>query len=72
MAGSGKFFYDETGAVRMTGVVKNITERKRIEIALHESQAQLRLFASQLEETIQQRTQELEELSRNTQNVVER
>lgn len=60
MAGSGKFFYDETGAVRMTGVVKNITERKRIEIALHESQAQLRLFASQLEETIQQRTQELE------------
>ena len=60
MAGSGKFFYDETGAVRMTGVVQNITARKRTEIALHESQAQLRLFAFQLEQTVLDRTKELE------------
>ncbi|MBN1510556.1 MAG: PAS domain-containing protein [Phycisphaerae bacterium] len=40
---TGRFMYDETGqAVRMAGVVQDVTERKRAEEAVHQKEAQLR------------------------------
>lgn len=47
ISGTGRFYYDEAGKpVRMTGVVQDITERKRIEAKLHESEERLRLAQS--------------------------
>ncbi len=41
ISGTGRFYYDETGkAVRMTGVVQDITERKQAHEALRESEEQ--------------------------------
>lgn len=40
---TGQFIYDEAGrAVRMAGVVQDVTERKRAEEAMHQKEAQLR------------------------------
>lgn len=43
IAGRGKFIYNETGQpIRMCGAVRDITERKRVEKALRESEAKLK------------------------------
>ncbi|HWF61931.1 MAG TPA: PAS domain S-box protein [Nitrospira sp.] len=39
ISGTGRFYYDETGnPIRMTGVIQDITERKRAQEALRESE----------------------------------
>jgi PAS domain-containing protein len=41
ISGTGRFYYDDTGQpVRMTGVVQDITERKRAQEALRASEEQ--------------------------------
>src|SRR6185437_4925480 len=47
ISGAGRFYYDETGkAVRMTGVVQDITERKQTEADLQEREGRLGLALS--------------------------
>src|SRR6185312_9394486 len=45
--GTGRFYYDDGGkAVRMTGVVQDITEHKQAEAKKHESEERLRIALS--------------------------
>ena len=60
LAGTGEFFYDEQGeAIRTSGVFYDITERKRAEASLRESENRLRVFSEHQEHLIQERTQAL-------------
>ncbi|HYG34632.1 MAG TPA: PAS domain S-box protein [Clostridia bacterium] len=58
----GSGLYDAAGRMfRVVGVNIDITERKRIELALREAQEQLRQHATQLEKIVAQRTAKLQE-----------
>ncbi|MEO8339728.1 MAG: PAS domain S-box protein, partial [Nitrospirota bacterium] len=48
MLGTGRFIYNEQGPLRMTGIVRDVTERKQIEIALRDSEERLRHAAESL------------------------
>ncbi|MCA1994047.1 MAG: PAS domain S-box protein, partial [Coleofasciculus sp. S288] len=51
LEGKGRFFYDETRqAVRMLGTVMDISDRKRAEAELRESEAKFRQFAENIHE----------------------
>jgi PAS domain S-box-containing protein len=61
MARRGEAVIDEvSGKQRFIGVVYDITDRRRIEERLRESEAELQRLAESLETQVEQRTQELE------------
>ncbi len=61
---SGRFYTDTHGHDRVAGVVQDITERKRAQEALVDSEAKLRQLAADLEQRVQERTAELSESQR--------
>ncbi len=47
MSGMGRFYYDDAGkAIRMTGVIQDITERKQAEAKLYDNEERLRIALS--------------------------
>ncbi|MDB6027739.1 MAG: Cyanobacterial phytochrome [Verrucomicrobiales bacterium] len=64
IASRGRAFYDSNGKpVRMIGVSADITERKRTEQALRESEEKYRRLSAELEERVEKRTLELATLN---------
>ena len=58
--------FDEQGElIRTTGLAEDITRRKEVDIALRESENKYRVLSEELEERVQQRTAEVQDLYNN-------
>ena len=68
----GQFFYHDSGEpFRMIGVMSDVTELKRREQALRESEEKLRVFNNTLEQQVRDRTAEIHELSKRQKEIEE-